>query len=72
MKIFIKTKPNSKQNKVVQKGEFEFDVFVKAPAQEGKANKAVIDVLSEYFSVPKSHILIKAGHSSRSKIVEIL
>ncbi|MCB1194291.1 MAG: DUF167 domain-containing protein [Leptospiraceae bacterium] len=33
-------------------------VRVNQPATEGKANKAVVDAISEYFHVPKSKITI--------------
>jgi len=71
MKIFIKVYPNSKEEKIIKKEDGSFLLRVKAPATEGKANKAVISTLSKYFNLPKSCILIKAGHSSKNKIIEI-
>jgi uncharacterized protein (TIGR00251 family) len=71
MKIFIKVHPNSKEEKITKKDDGSFLVRVKAPATQGKANKAVINIIAKYFSVTKSSILIKAGHSSKNKIVEI-
>lgn len=71
MKIIIKVYPNSKIEKVVKKDDGSFDVRVKAPAQEGKANKAVIELLAGYFNVSKSSVSIKIGHSGKNKIVEI-
>lgn len=71
MKIFIKVYPNSKEEKVTKKDDGGFNVRVKAQAQEGKANKAVINILSKYFKVSKSFVIIKAGHSSKNKIIEI-
>ena len=72
MKIFIKVYPSSKEEKVVKKDDGSFNVRVKAPPQEGKANKAVINVLAKYFGVSKNSIMIKAGHSSKNKIIEIV
>jgi uncharacterized protein (TIGR00251 family) len=50
----------------------EFILSVKEPAKEGKANQAVIRLLSEYFGVPKSNISIIKGESSKNKIIQIL
>ncbi len=72
MKIFIKVYPNSKEEKITKKDDGGFSVRVKAPAQEGKANKAVVNILSKHFKVSKNSIIIKAGHSSKNKIIEIL
>jgi len=71
MKVFIKVHPNSKTESVTKRDDGGLDVRVKAPATEGKANKAVIAVLSKYFDVPKSLISIKVGQASKSKIIEI-
>ena len=57
MKIRCKIKPNSKKGNLIQKlqdetGEF-FEIFVREPAIEGKANLAVIKLLAEEFGVSK-------------------
>ncbi|PIY84916.1 hypothetical protein COY76_04720, partial [bacterium CG_4_10_14_0_8_um_filter_33_57] len=36
------------------------------------ANKALIELLSDYFNIPKSSIFIISGSSSKTKIVDIL
>ncbi len=51
-------------------GEFLL-VRVKSPPVEGRANRELLEVLSDYFHVPKSRIRIVAGKSSRNKLVEI-
>lgn len=48
-----------------------YKVYVTAPPEDGKANKKVIEVLSEYFKVAKSQVRIIKGEISRNKIVEI-
>lgn len=71
MKIIVKIKPNSKENSVAKTGENEFALRVKAPAKEGRANEAVIKLLSAYFDVPKTSITIIKGHSSKNKIISL-
>ena len=44
---------------------------VTAPPIEGKANKALIDLLAKKLGVPKSHIEIISGKSSRLKSIRI-
>ena len=70
MKIKIRVMPNSSKEEVVRQ-DTEYIVRVKAPAQEGKANEAVIRVLAEHFKVSKSSIRIVSGFSGKHKIVEI-
>jgi uncharacterized protein (TIGR00251 family) len=44
---------------------------IKAAAVDGKANEAIIKVLSKEFRTPKSHIQILSGHTSKKKTVKI-
>jgi len=71
MKIFVKVKPNSKQEKIEKIGENNFLIWVKEKPQEGKANQAVIKVLAEYFDVPKSEVILLKGQTSREKVFEV-
>jgi uncharacterized protein (TIGR00251 family) len=70
-KIEVIVKPNAKKSEITKISETEYRVAVKAPAQEGKANRAVIDLIAESFSVPKSSVTIVRGHSVRKKLIEI-
>ena len=75
MKIRAKIKPNSKKGPLVVKnrdemGEF-FEIFVREPAVEGKANAAVMKILSEHFGVAKTRISLEKGSKSKFKIFEI-
>lgn len=69
-KINIKVIPNARKNSVSEEGDI-FKVRVTAPAVDGKANKAVIEVLSEFYQVKKRDVRIIRGERSREKLVEI-
>ena len=71
MKIFIKVKPNAKIDKVEQQGDDSFEVSVKEPPIQGRANRAVVELLADYFNKPKAAVKIVSGFTSRSKIIEI-
>ena len=68
MKINIRVVANAKQNKVIQE-EGRLKVYLTAPAVDGKANKALIEILSEYFKVKKRQIQIVGGSKNRNKVV---
>ncbi|MEM2086543.1 MAG: DUF167 domain-containing protein [Archaeoglobaceae archaeon] len=70
MKITVRVKPNAKKIGVEKVGE-EYVAFVRAPPIEGRANTELIEVLAEYFKVPKSKIRIVSGARAKKKIVEI-
>ncbi len=75
MKVRTIIKPNSKKGPLVVKkkddnGEY-LEIFVRVPAVEGKANDAVIKLLSEYYNIAKTHNILKKGQRSRFKEFEI-
>ncbi len=69
--ISVSVKPQAKKEGVTQLSASEYRVSVHAPAHEGKANRAVMELLSKYFSVPKSKVKIIRGETARRKIVSI-
>jgi len=69
MKINVKAKPNSNENKVEKIDNFNFVVSVKDPPVQGRANRAIVKLLSEYFHTP--NVRIVSGHISRQKIIEV-
>lgn len=71
MRIYVLVKPNSKQESVEKLSNNEFVARVKLPAQEGKANSALIKLLGEYFDIPKSMVIITKGHKGRNKVIDI-
>jgi uncharacterized protein (TIGR00251 family) len=71
VKIQVKVAPNSRTEAVIKDGE-RYLVKVKEPPKEGKANRAAIKLLAEYFKVPKTSLRVVSGLSSKNKIVEIL
>lgn len=71
MKVQVKVKPNSKQQKIEEFPDGSLVVFLKSPPVDGKANQELIKLLAKKFQVPKSNIVIKSGVSSRNKWIEI-
>ncbi|MBI2644218.1 MAG: DUF167 domain-containing protein [Candidatus Wildermuthbacteria bacterium] len=71
MKIFVKAKPNAKEEKLEKIDEEHFIVSVKEPPVQGRANAAIIKVLALYFLISPSNIRIISGFTSKSKILDI-
>jgi len=71
MKIFVKVKPKAKEEKVQKIDGINFKVWVRELPEKGKANRAVIKSLADYFKVSQSNIKIISGSASRLKIIEI-
>lgn len=72
MKIFVKVKPSARVQEIKKISETNFFVAVKQPPVQGKANRAVIAALADYFNIPQSQIRLAVGATSKSKIFEII
>ena len=70
MLIDIKVIPNAKHTELI-KTETGYKARLTAPPVDGKANEALIELLSKEFGVPKRNIEITKGATSRNKAVAI-
>jgi len=64
--------PNAKEVRVVKVGEADFEVKIDEKAIDGRANKRLMEILSEHLRVPKSRIFIMSGARSRDKILQVV
>ena len=72
MKIFVKAKPSSREDKIEKIDDFNYVVSVKEPPIKGKANEAIRNALAVYFKTGSSSVKIISGYTSRNKIINII
>ena len=71
MQISLQVKPNSNEDSVEVLTEFLFKIYVKAKPVRGKANKSIINVLSEFLEISPRQIAILRGTASNNKLVKL-
>lgn len=71
MKLAVKVIPSSSKDCIVGWLDETLKIKVKAPADKGKANKAVINVLEKSLNLARGSIRISSGATSGRKIVEL-
>ncbi|MEK7075567.1 MAG: DUF167 domain-containing protein [Patescibacteria group bacterium] len=71
MILKVKAHPKSKKRMLKKISNTEVEVWIHEEPIEGKANKAIIELLSEELEIPKSLISIKSGSASKQKSFEI-
>ena len=64
----VKVHADEKKNKVVLKSPDTYEIWVKAPAQEGRANEAVRALLAQQLGIPQNKLSLIKGATSPSKI----
>ena len=72
MLINVHVTANTKEAHVIKLDENNFEARVDERAEDGQANKRLLEILSSYFNVPKSRIRIVRGSKSRDKVIEVI
>jgi uncharacterized protein (TIGR00251 family) len=67
MRVVVAVSSSSKDESIEKQEDGTYLVKVKAPAQRGRANAAVVKLLSKYFN---ANVHMVSGFTSRYKIVE--
>ncbi len=66
--IKVKVHAGEKKNRFEQLAPDRFEIWVKAPAQEGRANQAVREVLAQALGVTPEQLSLVKGVTSPSKL----
>ncbi|MDD3993751.1 MAG: DUF167 domain-containing protein [Candidatus Nanoarchaeia archaeon] len=69
MKINVKVKTNSKEQRIIKENENNYIVFLKKQPIDGKANKELLKLLTKYF---KSNVLLLRGERVKNKVLEVI
>lgn len=72
MRISVRVIPNAHARSVQLGIDGSLKVHLMAPAKEGKANRELLELLADFYAVPRTSLRIVKGETSRSKIVEKL
>lgn len=70
--IKIKVIAGAKQNSIEKFSEDIIKIKINKPAVDGKANKAIVEYLSEILNLPKKSITIVTGEKNSIKSLRII
>jgi uncharacterized protein YggU (UPF0235/DUF167 family) len=62
MYIKVKVTAGAKKESLKQTGPNRFAISVKAPAERGLANQAILILLAAHLKLPRSHLRLISGH----------
>jgi len=71
IRIPIKVQPNAVKNQVVGLSNGAWRIKIAAPPDKGKANKELVEFLSEVLGLRKDQVTIVKGHTSHNKLVSV-
>jgi uncharacterized protein (TIGR00251 family) len=70
-RLALRVSPGARSSAIVGRQGDRWKVRVSAPAESGRANKALLRLLAEVLSVPRSRLRLVAGRGARDKLVEV-
>ncbi len=70
-RISVRIQPGASKNEVAGENSGVWRIRVAAPPREGKANRELIEFLSDKLDISKSRISIIRGESARDKVISI-
>lgn len=71
MLLKLKVHPSSRKSAVLKKGDDAYEIWVRAEADRGMANREAIAILAAELGLDVKRFHIVKGATSRSKIVKI-
>ena len=72
MYIKVNVIPGARKESFIEKKQGYFDIKIKEKAERNMANTRVIELIADFYKVPKNKIRIINGHQSPSKLISIL
>jgi uncharacterized protein (TIGR00251 family) len=69
--IEVRLRPGAKQQKIETAAGAPVAVWVTSPPVDGKANRALVELLADALDVPKSFLEIVRGHTAKHKVVAV-
>jgi len=75
VELYVRLSPKASKDDVSGLKDFDGKTYVQARVravpEDGKANKAVVELIAARLGVPKTSIALASGHSSRLKTLSI-
>jgi uncharacterized protein (TIGR00251 family) len=70
-RLRLRVSPGARRTEIAGRHGDGWKVRVAAPPENGRANDAVRELLSERLGLPRHAVTIVSGHRSREKVVEL-
>ena len=75
VELYVRLSPKASKDDVSGLKDFDGKAYVQARVravpEDGKANKAIVELIAARLGVPKSSVAIASGHASRLKTLSI-
>lgn len=70
MKIHVRIKPNSSEQKIEDFGDRRYLVYVKSRSEDNEANLEMLKMIGKHLRIPSTKLRIIVGATSKDKVIE--
>jgi uncharacterized protein (TIGR00251 family) len=70
-RLRVRVSPGARRGGVAGRVGEVWKLRVTAPAEGGRANEAVVELLADTVDVPRRQVALVSGHTAREKVVEL-
>jgi uncharacterized protein (TIGR00251 family) len=70
-RLRVRVSPGARRGGVAGRVGEVWKLRVTAPAEGGRANEAVVELLADAVDVPRRQVALVSGHTAREKVVEL-
>ena len=70
-RLRVRVSPGARRGGVAGRVGDVWKLRVTAPAEGGRANEAVVQLLADTVDVPRRRVTLVSGHTARDKVVEL-
>jgi uncharacterized protein (TIGR00251 family) len=70
-RLTVVVAPNASRNEIVGRHGDGWKARVAVPPERGRANAALVELISAALGIPRERVSVVAGHTARRKIVAV-
>jgi len=70
-RLEITVSPGARRSELVGRHGAGWKARVAAPAERGRANRALVELLAEALGIATADVVVVGGHTARRKVVEV-
>ncbi|HNQ36196.1 MAG TPA: DUF167 domain-containing protein [bacterium] len=70
-RIKVRVIPGARRTRIDAEPDGRLRVHLSAPPLDGRANRALVEILASHFGVKKNRVSIIAGERNREKLIQI-
>ena len=70
--IRVRAFPDARKEHIEEVESYILRIFVREPAKDNRANRKILDLVADFYTIPRNKLRMISGHHGMSKMIEVL